>query len=660
MIEQLFKPKSIAIVGASRDKGKIGNIIFRNITSTFGGKIFPVNTKAEKIENYNSFKDLKSVNEKIDLVVIAVPRDAVPSIIEEAVSINAGAAIIITSGFKETDEHGAELEKQIVDISIKSDLRILGPNTIGLITPNFNATFALENTVRGNSALVAQSGGLGVYMLEWAQKTNTGISYFVSLGNQSDVTESDVYEYLSNDVETRTIFSYIEGVSDGNKFLNVVPKIVNKKPMIFLKGGVSKTGSAAIKTHTGSVAGSIDIFKAAVRTCGGIFVDNLEDLLNIARLVNSGENVSGDILIITNSGGHGVLTTDAISLGNMNEIELPERIKASLSSVLPKQSVARNPIDLSGDADYERYRNALEIVKDLDCTKLVIVQSLPMVTCTDVARAIMKYKGKSVIGVVMGSDEDSASRILDSAYIPSFRFPEDAVKSIRYIALRSTPYKKMRISEPPHDAYEITGEKSYIRDFEALKLMEIYGIKTPKWKIVEDEKDLAEAADSIGYPLVMKISTDEPVHKTDVNGVIMNVQKENLKESYEKLNYKRILLQEQISGAEVFIGGINDPVFGYTVVTGVGGIYMEVLKDLSYGLAPLSEDEAMYMMDESKVSKMLSARKRNYDNFSVVRAITNISRMIVDLKINEMDINPVIVNEKGAFAVDVRIILNGK
>ncbi|WP_201779414.1 hypothetical protein [Acidiplasma cupricumulans] len=211
--------------------------------------------------------------------------------------------------------------------------------------------------------------------------------------------------------------------------------------MIFLKGGVSKSGSAAIKTHTGSVAGSIDIFKAAVRTCGGIFVDSLEDMLNIARLVNSSENVSSDILIITNSGGHGVLTTDAIDIQEMNEIQLPDRIKKSLLKILPKQSVPRNPIDLSGDADYKRYSDALETVKDLDCTKVVIVQSLPMVTCTDVARAVIKYKGTGVIGVVMGMDEDSASKLLDSASIPSFKFPEDAIKAIKYMTSRWTPDK---------------------------------------------------------------------------------------------------------------------------------------------------------------------------------------------------------------------------
>lgn len=660
MIESLFRPESIAVVGASNDKNKVGNIIFRNIISTFNGKIFAVNTNGSVIENYQSYKSLKDINEKVDLVVVAVPRDAVPSVIQDAVDIKAGAAIIITSGFKETDEHGADLEKQVINIARNGNLSILGPNTIGLITPNFNATFAFEDTIRGNSALVAQSGGLGVYMLEWAQKTKTGISYFVSLGNQSDITESDVYEYLSNDVETRAIFSYIEGVSDGDKFLNVVPEIVKKKPMIFLKGGVSKSGSAAIKTHTGSVAGSIDIFKAAVRTCGGIFVDSLEDMLNIARLVNSSENVSSDILIITNSGGHGVLTTDAIDIQEMNEIQLPDRIKKSLLKILPKQSVPRNPIDLSGDADYKRYSDALETVKDLDCTKVVIVQSLPMVTCTDVARAVIKYKGTGVIGVVMGMDEDSASKLLDSASIPSFKFPEDAIKAIKYMTSRWTPDKKIRISEPPEEAKKLVAGKNYLRDFEAMKLMEIYGIKTPKWKTVENESDLDTAADYVGYPLVMKISPDEPVHKTDVNGVIMNVQKENLHEAFKQLNYKRVLLQEQISGAEIFIGGIKDPVFGYTVVSGVGGIYMEVLKDLSYGLAPVSENEAMYMMDESKVTKMLSARKRNYDRLSLIRAITNISRLIVDLDVSEMDINPVIVNQNGAYAVDVRILLNSK
>ncbi|WP_337860443.1 acetate--CoA ligase family protein [Ferroplasma sp.] len=657
MIEQLFKPKSIAVVGASSDTIKVGNILFRNITSSFSGKVYPVNNKSESIDGIAAYKNLKDIKEPVDLVVIAVPRDAVPGVMNDAGAINAGAAIIITSGFKETDQHGAELEEQIMSIAKAHKIRVLGPNTIGIITPEVNATFAFADVKKGRVAIVAQSGGLGVYMLNWAQQSNVGISYFISLGNQADVDETDSFQFLSSNVETRAIFSYIEGVSSGQKFLSTLPDITRRKPIIFLKGGMGKTGAAAVKTHTGSVAGSMDIFRAAVRTVGGIFVDNIEDMLNLAKIVLSAEPISEDILIVTNSGGHGVLTTDAIDREGLNEIELPESVKHDLLNVIPAQSTPRNPVDLSGDADYKRYNSALDIVKDLDCTKIVIVQSLPMVTCSDVARAIMNYRGKGVIGVTMGLDQNSASKLLDSVSIPAFIFPEDAVRSIKYMANRPNPIKKIRTIEPINQAKELVKGKNYIKDFEAMKLMEIYGIKTPAYAIAENAQDAKSRADDIGYPLVMKISPDTPVHKTDVKGVIMNVEKDMVESSFNELNYSRVIMQAQITGAEIFVGGINDPVFGPSIVVGIGGIYMEVIKSLSYGICPVSEDEAYQMIRESKILSMLTSRNRDYDINSTVRTISKISNMLIDLNIKEMDINPLIVNEKGAFAVDVRIIL---
>lgn len=657
MLEQLFKPKSIAIVGASSDSLKVGNIILRNIASSYSGKIYPVNNKSTEISGYTVYKNLRDIKEPIDLVVIVVPRDAVPGVMEDAAAVKAGAAIIITSGFKETDQHGAELEDKIMATARENNIRVLGPNTIGLITPEVNATFAFADVKRGKAAIVAQSGGLGVYMLNWAQESNVGISYFISLGNQADVDETDALQFLSSDVETRAVFSYLEGVSSGNKFLSVIPDVTKRKPVIFLKGGIGKTGAAAVKTHTASVAGSIDIFRAAVRTVGGIFVDNIEDMLNLAKIVLSSEPVTGDILIITNSGGHGVLATDAIDTEGLREIELPDRIKQELLSVIPAQSTPRNPIDLSGDADYTRYNNALGIVADLDCTKIVIVQSLPMVTCSDVAKAVVNYRGKGVIGITMGLDQNAAAKLLDSVSVPSFIFPEDAIKSIKYMVDRPEPVKKIRSPDPIKKAADLVKGKTYLRDFEAMELMEIYGIRTPLYAMAENVDEAQAGADKVGYPFVMKISPDTPVHKTDVKGVIMNVEKNMISQAFTELNYKRVIMQQQISGAEIFIGGINDPVFGPAIVVGIGGVYMEVIKSLSYGICPVSEDEAYRMIKESKILDMLRARNSNYDVNATVSAISKISNMFIDLNIKEMDINPLIVNEKGAFAVDVRIVL---
>lgn len=657
-LDYLFRPRSIAVVGASRNREKVGNVLFRNISSTFRGKVYPVNNKSEVIEGVKSFKSLKDIQDDIDLVVVSVPRESVKEVMEEAGEKNVKSAIVITSGFREVGEDGERLEKELVEVAHKHGIRFLGPNTMGLLTPDYNGTFAFADVRRGEIALVVQSGGIGAYMLNWAQRSRTGISFLVSLGNQSDVREYEIIDYLSRDPETKAIFVYIEGISDGEKFLQTMPDATSRKPVIFIKGGATAQSAEAVKTHTGSLAGSYEIFKAAIRTVGGIFVENLRDFLDLSKLVNSSEPIRNEILVVTNSGGHGVLTSDAIYRSGLSLVKIPERLNLELRNVLPPQSLAKNPLDLSGDAGRDRYLSALKIVSDLDCTKLVIVQSLPFISCTEVAKVLLNFKGKGIIGVTMGYDEDSASRILESASIPVFTFPEEAVRAISTMVNKPTPRRKVRISQPINSALELTNGKSVLSDYDGLKLMELYGIRTPKWGLAESYEDAQRIADSIGYPVVMKISTDQPVHKTELKGVYMNVEREAIKDTFSKLTKisKRVMIQEQLTGLEAYVGGIKDPVFGHTVVVGVGGIYLEVLKSVSYGIAPVYEDEAVEMVKESKLLDMITARKRGYDQGSLIRTVSNVSRLILDLNVKEMDINPLIVNDKGAFAVDVRVV----
>ncbi len=338
-------------------------------------------------------------------------------------------------------------------------------------------------------------------------------------------------------------------------------------------------------------------------------------------------------------------------------MKIPERLNGELRKVLPPQSLPRNPLDLSGDAGRERYLNALKIVSDLDCTKLVVVQSLPFISCTEVSKVLLNFKGKGIVGVTMGYDEDAASRILESASIPVFSFPEEAVNAVSKLVRKPSPRKKVRVPQPVNSAQELIRGKTALSDYEGLKLMELYGIRTPKWGIANNYEEAQRLADSIGYPVVMKISTDQPVHKTELKGVYMNVEKDMVKEVFTDLTKisKRVMVQEQLTGLEAYVGGLRDPVFGHTVLVGVGGIYVEVLKSVSYGIAPVYEDEALEMIKESKILDMIRSRKRGYDEGSVIRTVSNVSRLVLDLNVKEMDINPLIVNERGAFAVDVRV-----
>ncbi len=660
MLEELFYPKTIAVVGASRNKEKIGNIIFRNIKSTFNGKVYPVNNRAEEVEGVQAYKSVSEIPDKVDMAVISVPKEVVIDVFEDLGKAGVKTAVVITSGFRETGEEGARLEEQLKNVARKYGIRFLGPNTMGIVTPNFNATFTYVDVKPGNLALVAQSGGMGAYMLNWAQLTKTGLSYFVGLGNQADIKEVEVFQFLADDPETRAIFAYIEGISDGNKFLEIMPEITKKKSVVFLKGGASSAGAQAVKTHTGSLAGSYQLFKAAVETVGGIFVENLTDMLNLAKLISSNEPIKENILIITNSGGHGVLTVDEIERQNLNLIKLTPNVAQNLSIVLPSFVSPKNPLDLGGDATVERYITALKMVQGLDCTKLVMVQSLATVSSLEVAKAIQNFKGRGVVGVVMGMAEDAARRVLDSANIPAFNFPEDAVRAIRYYVKRKEPTKKIRVAAPIDDAVKLINGKKVLSDYESFKVLELYGIRVPPWAVVNNLEDAKKEAERIGFPLVAKVSSDQPIHKTELGGVYLNVERENLENVFNNLKKlsDRVLLQKQLDGVEIFVGAVKDPVFGPAVLVGLGGIYVEVIKSVSYGLSPISEDEAMNMLQESKVYATLTARKRNYNVNSVIRTITRVSRMIVDLDVKEMDINPLIVNKDGAFAVDVRMLIS--
>ncbi|HEU16092.1 MAG TPA: CoA-binding protein [Nitrososphaeria archaeon] len=659
VLEQIFYPGSIAVVGASRDRNKVGNIILRNVMSTFTGKVYPVNDKVDSVEGLPAHRSLAEIGERVDLAIISVPKDAVIDVMENAGKAGVKGAIVITSGFREMGDSGARLEEELKAAADKNGVRFLGPNTMGIVTPSFNATFTYVDVKHGGIAIVAQSGGMGAYMLTWAQRTGTGLSYFVGLGNQADISEVDVLRFLGEDSETKAIFVYLEGVSNGPRFLEEIPEVTRRKPVAFLKGGASNAGAAAAGTHTGSLAGSYELFRAAVKSVGGMFVDDLRDLLNLAKLVNSNEPLRGDVLVITNSGGHGVLAMDEISRNSLNPVRMSPRIQSELGSKLPAHASPRNPVDLGGDADAELYAEALRIVQDLDCTKLVIVQALATVSCVEVARAISRMRGKGVVGVVMGMDEDAAARILDAAGVPAFRFSEDAVRAISRYLNRREPRLKLRSPTPVPGAMDVIEGKQYLRDEDAFKLLELYGVRVPPWAVVDDPSVAMKEAERIGFPLVMKISPDEPVHKTDIGGVRLNVERDDVEGYFAELSKmsKRVLLQRQLAGVEVFVGGIKDQVFGPAVLVGLGGIYVEVLRSVSYGLSPISEQEALEIMSESKVMDALTARKRGYDVGSTARAIARISNMIVDLNVKELDVNPLIVNENGAFAVDVRIKL---
>ena len=620
---RLFNPRSIAVVGASRKREKIGNIVFRNLADTFGGKLYAVNSAGEQVEGRKAYGALSLIEDEVDLAVIAVPRDAVPGVMLDAAKKRVKGAVVITSGFREVDDHGAELEEEVRRIAAEAGIRVFGPNTLGLITPSLNATFAFSEVPRGKVALVAQSGGLGMYMLEWAQRSRTGISYFVSLGNQADVSEAEVLEFLADDPATGVIFVYLESVSDGQRFLELVPKATRRKPVIFLKGGLGKKGSEAARTHTGSLAGSADVFRAAVNAVGGMLVENLEDSLNLARLLTGEEAIKPDLLVVTNSGGHGVITADEIERRSLRLAALPEQTVAGLSAFLPPQIRPRNPLDLSGDATAERYRAALAEVKRLDCTKLVLVQSLPLLSCVEVANIDHGVQGDERRGRHDGHGRGRGRggprrRRHPELQVPRGRRPGDR-------PLRGPPRREDQGQDRPTHG---RGEQARLRQARPDRQGRppAHGGLRDKGPAIRGRhrpptrrRSSRRASD---IPVVMKISPDEPVHKTELKGVVLDVvdakQARAVFSDLSKIT-PRVMVQQQVSGLEVFVGGLDDPTFGQTVLVSAGGVYVEVMGTPSHRLAPVAEDEAEEMLRESKVYAMLNARKRGYDQASLVR-----------------------------------------
>lgn len=660
MIEALFNPKSIAVIGASRNRNKVGNIALRNIISTFKGKIYPINDKAPEVEGLKTYKSIKNINDKVDLAIIAIPRDYVPGVMEELGEAGVSAAIILTAGFRELDEKGAKLENEIKQTARKYGIRFLGPNTFGLLTPDFNATFSPFDVKRGNIAVLSQSGGLGFYVLDWLQRYASGVSYFVSLGNQADINEVDALEYIVKDKRNKAIFAYIEGVSEGRKLLDLLYEVTDKIPVVFLKGGISSGGAKAAKTHTGSLAGSYDVFKAAITSAGGIVVERLEDFLELMKLYSFNEPVKDKILIITNSGGHGVLTSDAVEKYGLSLYQLDDSIREKLKAVLPSYLSPNNPLDLSVEAPSSVYDMALDATKDLNCTKIVIGEYSPVTSCVEDAKVIMKYKGKSVIGVFMGVDEREAIELLTKNGIPAFNYPETAIRIISYLFKERKRFKKPDTRKPSIDIEKFVEGKEYLRDYEAFRLLELYNIPVTKYKVVYNENDVNRYFKELNPPIVMKISTDTPIHKSDIGGVRLDIRSEmEALEAYKKLSKlsTRVLMQEQVRGDEVFIGGITDPVFGPTIIVGIGGTLVEVLNKVTYGIAPISYQEADYLLKESGLDKILTVRGKNYDIQSLTDVIVKSSELLAQLKIKEMDLNPVIVNERGALVVDSRILL---
>ncbi|HOL35718.1 MAG TPA: acetate--CoA ligase family protein, partial [bacterium] len=643
MLEQFFSPKSVAVIGASREPGKLGSQILSNIISgQFPGRIYPVNPKATEISGLKCYPDIASIPDVPDLAVIVVPAKIVCNMIEECGKKGTKAAIVISAGFKESGPEGKEREKKLIETAEKYGCRIIGPNCLGIIDTysDLNVSFAPVMPGKGSIAFISQSGALISAVLDWSRKQKIGFSRIISMGNMADVSESELIEACAADERTKVILFYVEGVKNGREFISRVAKITSKKPVIAIKAGLTGSGSKAASSHTGSLAGMAEAYAAAFKKTGILQVSTMEELFDLSLAFAYQPMIKGDrVAIITNAGGPAVVATDAVEKQMLKVAPLSEETMRVLKDNLPPAANIHNPVDVLGDSTEQGYKIALENVMKDDAVDGIIVivtpQTItrPLETAQVVVENANRYKKTVVTSFMGGVAVEMAIDYLRQSKIPNYEFPERAVRSLRgmvdygsFLKRQKAERKKLLIDRKKTAEILESVKKAGIKtltDFQAREIFEAYGISGPKRAFAKDAKSAVECAEKIGYPVVAKIVSPDILHKTESGGVRINIQ--NATEMEKAFNdivnsvraysnsakIEGVEVQEMVKGVqEIIIGVKKDVQFGHLIMFGLGGIFVEVLKDITFGIVPVDMEEAFDMIKEIKSYKLLTGFRK--------------------------------------------------
>lgn len=696
MVKKLFNPKSIAVIGASRQEGKVGHSVLKNLLQYgYPGKIYPINPKAEEILKTRTYSTIFAVEGEIDLAVVAIPSQFVPSILKDCVSKKIGAVVIISAGFKESGKQGSQLERELVETIKNSSIRVLGPNCLGIIdtASSLNASFAAGMPSPGNIAFFSQSGALCTAVLDWALGEDVGFSKFISLGNKADIDEVDLLLTLADDQETKVILGYLEGVSNGTRFMEVAKEVSRKKPVIIIKSGRTQAGARAASSHTGTLTGLDTAYEAAFRQCGIIRAETVQALFDYAiafayQPLPRGPNLA----ILTNAGGPGIIAADAVENSILQMASFRENTISKLRKELPSNASIYNPVDVIGDAGADRYEKAMKtIVDDPGVDSLtVILAPQAMTKIKETAEVIRKISSavsdKPIVSSFMGRLEvKQGIRILRSGKIPNYSYPERTISAleamVKYRKWKETPSGKILSFEvnkkKAEKIFTKAKEKSEanLTTEETREVLSAYGFSLPQRIVTETSREAISAANSLGYPVVMKIVSPDILHKSDVGGVKVGItEKSQVARSFEDLisNAKRFMpealilgvtVEEMIAqGKEVVLGSSRDPSFGPLLMFGLGGIYIEVLKDVSFRIAPLTFNEAELMIKEIRSYPILKGVRGEEpsDLIAVRESLLRLSQLVTDFsEILEIDINPLMVLPagKGAVVIDSRLTI---
>ncbi len=691
-LAKLFHPASIAIVGASQDPKKIGHIVLKNIfNSGFRGKIFPVNPKVDKIGGLKCYADVKFLPEIPDLAIIAVPAEVALKVLESIGKKGTKNVIVYSSGFKEAGSEGEKMEESLKAIAKKFELNILGPNCLGFVNNarNLNATFSKASRVVGNVNFISQSGALASAIFDWSQKNQIGFSEFITLGNKAVINENDILKYWINKKEkNKPIGMYLESIADGREFLNLTKEISVHSPIFILKPGQSPGAQRAMRSHTGAMAADDAVQGAALKEAGVIRCDGVEDLFDLMKLFSWSKAPRGpNVAVVSNAGGPAVISADAIKKEGLNLADFSEAARKKLQSKLPPASAVANPVDVLGDALADRYADAMEIVLSENNVDALLVVLTPQVmteieeTAETIAR-LSAHHDKPVICSFMGGGLiERGEDVLNAYKIPSFRFPERAIWALARmwewsVSQKAKGKRQKFVNErrTPSSLPLEKGGRQALSLLEANKILESAGIKVPKTKEVKNLEEAESFAQANGWPVVLKISSAKMLHKTEGGGVIVNLDNPGqLKIAFERLeekikkarnqknNLAKIVAQKQvIGGVEVIVGVKRDKNFGNVLLFGAGGILAELIADKNLKLLPLDLKSAKELISKSRVFKLLNGYRGKKP-----MAIEKLANLMVKLsalaeannKISEIEINPVIVTEKEAWAVDGRVII---
>ena len=700
-LNNFFSPSSVAVIGASETTGSVGRSLLWNlISSPFGGVVYPVNQKRSSVLGIKAYPSIAAVPDKVDLAVIATAAPTVPGLVEECLASGVRTAVIISAGFKEAGSDGIELERRIIETARRGRMRLIGPNCLGVMCPNtgLNATFASRMARPGNVAFISQSGALCTAILDWSIEEMVGFSAFISLGSMLDVGWGDLIDYLGNDPATKSILIYMESIGDARAFLSAAREVALTKPIIVIKAGKTEAAAKAAASHTGALTGSDEVLDAAFRRCGVLRVNNISDLFYMAEVLARQPRPKGSRLtILTNAGGPGVLATDALITGHGKLAELSSETMESLNSILPAHWSHSNPIDILGDAGPVRYAKAVEIAaKDPNSDGLLVILTPQQMTePTETAAQLKPFAQlgtKPILASWMGgADIAAGEKTLNLAGIPTFPYPDTAVRVFNYMwryaynlrGLYETPILSIDGGVSKDTAVKASqiiesaraSGRTLLTEYESKSILEAYDIPTVPTRKAENIEDAVRFAEEFGFPVVLKLHSETITHKTDVGGVKLNLENARaIEEAFEDIRksvseradvtqFLGVTVQPMIrmEGYELILGSSIDPQFGPVLLFGAGGQLVEVFQDRALALPPINSTLARRLMEQTRIFTALQGvrGRKPVDIAALEQLIVRFSHIVVEQPwISEIDINPLMASAEGLLALDARIVLH--